>query len=416
MSEDLADRLDLVGALADPRTRAAVASAAAEVGASVHLVGGAVRDLLLGRATHDADLVVEGDGVAFARALAAALGGRVVVHRAFGTAEVDVPEHVLDVATARRERYPEPGALPVVEASGLDDDLARRDFTVNAMAVRLAPGPLGELRDPLGGREDLAAGLLRVLHPASFADDPTRLVRAARYAARLDLRLEPATAELARAAAAAIWTVGGGRLADALELLASEGCAAAALGQLHELGVLEAIAPGLDGGVDTKVRIAKWDDLREHHAPDLPAWRGRLGLAARGLEPPDLDRLLALLSFATRDREAVRAVAMAHGPLPTRGSALAAQLERLPVDGVLAHGVDDPDAVIRYLDDLRKRRVMLDGDALQRELGIAPSPAIGAILAELRRRVLDDEITGTDEARRKQELAAARRLVGFLRA
>jgi hypothetical protein len=109
-------------------------------------------------------------------------------------------------------------------------------------------------------------------------------------------------------------------------------------------------------------------------------------------------------------------VARARGPLPTRGSALAAQLERLPVDGVLAHGVDDPDAVIRYLDDLRKRRVMLDGDALQEELGVTPSPAIGAILAELRRRVLDDEITGSDEARRKQELAAARRLIGFLRA
>ena len=185
---------------------------------------------------------------------------------------------------------------------------------------------------------------------------------------------------------------------------------------MHDLGVLEAIAPGLDGGIDTKVRIAKWDDLREHHAPDLPAWRGRLGLAARALDADDLDALLGRLGLAARDREAMRAVARARGPLPTRGSALAAQLERLPVDGVLAYGVDDPDAVIRYLDDLRKRRVMLDGDALQRELGVAPSPAIGAILAELRRRVLDDEITGDDEARRKQELAAARRLVGFLRA
>src|SRR4051794_7438973 len=151
----------------------AVRAAASE---PVYLVGGAVRDLLLGRGRADIDLVVEGD----AAALAAQLGADVVSHERFATAKVGLAGHEIDIAAARSETYPDPGALPVVEpAAGIEADLARRDFTINAMAVPLREEPW--LIDPYGGGADLEAGLLRVLHERSFADDPTRALRAARY-------------------------------------------------------------------------------------------------------------------------------------------------------------------------------------------------------------------------------------------
>src|SRR6187200_3214815 len=161
----------------------------------VYLVGGAVRDLLLGRGSSDIDLVVVGD----AGKLAARLGAETVEHERFATAKVELDGHEVDIATARTEAYPSPGALPVVEpADSIEADLGRRDFTINAMAVPLSGGD--GLIDPHGGRADLENGLLRVLHARSFEDDPTRAIRAARYAARLGLRLEDETEALLRAA------------------------------------------------------------------------------------------------------------------------------------------------------------------------------------------------------------------------
>ena len=163
-------------------------------GGDAHLVGGAVRDLLLGRERMDVDVVVEGDAIAIARRI----DPDAVVHERFGTASVRLDGLDVDLATARSESYPRPGALPEVRPGTLAEDLARRDFTINAMAVPLAGD--GALHDPHGGALDLSAGVLRVLHDASFADDPTRALRAARYAARLDFTLDPHTEGLLRAA------------------------------------------------------------------------------------------------------------------------------------------------------------------------------------------------------------------------
>jgi tRNA nucleotidyltransferase (CCA-adding enzyme) len=399
----------------DERLRAAIDDAAEATSLPVYLVGGAVRDLLLGRPTLDADLVVEGDGAAFGRALARALGGRLVVHRAFGTAEVFVDDRVLDIATARRERYPYPGALPEVEPASIVEDLERRDFTVNAMALRLAPPPGGELLDPCGGRDDVEAALLRVLHDASFLDDPTRLLRGVRYAARLAFRLEPRTEALARAACTreVVWSVGGTRLRDALALLLGEdaGIVLGALRVLDGLGGLAAVHPGLDTGPATAERLAGWEASRAARpAEPVEPWRARLGIIARGLEPADLDALLEALALSRSDAAAVRAVARARPPLPARPSALADALADLPAEALLAHAVDEPEAVALSLDELRGRRPQLTGDDLQRELGIGPSVTLGAILRELRRRVLDGELTT-----REAELAAARRLLALVR-
>lgn len=165
------------------------------------VVGGCVRDALLGRPTRDLDVMAEGDATALAADCAAAWSARIESFGRFGTSRIVLQGGFkLDIATARAETYPEPGALPVVTAATLEEDLARRDFTVNAMAVLVGPDGLGETLDPFGGESDLKAGVLRVLHPKSFVDDPTRLLRAARYAARLGLKPDPGTRKLMNSA------------------------------------------------------------------------------------------------------------------------------------------------------------------------------------------------------------------------
>ena len=199
--------------------------AAANLGLSLHLVGGSVRDALLGQAPADLDVAYAPDASGqprrrggfqtrppVAAALAQALGGQADPPTPFGTAKLRIGDVSLDLVMARRETYPSPGALPAVQPGALADDLARRDFSINAMAVSLSAGSWGRLADPFDGAGDLQRRTVRVLHPASFRDDPTRLFRAARYAGRLGFRLDPETERLARDGAACIDTVSGDRV------------------------------------------------------------------------------------------------------------------------------------------------------------------------------------------------------------
>jgi tRNA nucleotidyltransferase (CCA-adding enzyme) len=213
-----------------------------------YLVGGAVRDLMLAGEHVDLDLAVEGDARAVARELAQRLGGEAVEHERFGTATVRAGDELaVDLATTRRESYAEPGALPDVEPAGLAEDLGRRDFTINAMAVGLSGGDLGVLHDPYAGRNDLEHGVIRVLHGQSFVDDPTRLLRALRYEARFGFRMDEQTERLAREAAAGegFATVSGPRVRDELLDLLGEPGAPAAVERMHELGLDRALHPSL---------------------------------------------------------------------------------------------------------------------------------------------------------------------------
>lgn len=189
----------------DPSLQARLARLAEEAGRSgarVYAVGGCVRDWLLGRETLDVDLAVEGDPAPLARAALKLWGGEQAAHERFGTACLRLEDGLrVDFARARAESYERPAALPKVRPAGIEDDLRRRDFTVNAMARRLTPQGLGELLDPFGGEADLKARRLRALHPKSFEDDPTRLFRAARYAARFGLEPEKRTLALIEEAA-----------------------------------------------------------------------------------------------------------------------------------------------------------------------------------------------------------------------
>jgi len=333
----------------------------------VYLVGGAVRDLLLGRPRADVDLVVVGD----AAALAERLGGAAVEHERFGTVKVEVEGHEIDIATARSESYPAPGALPVVAPAGdIEADLGRRDFTINAMAVPID----GEERlvDPHGGEADLNEGVLRVLHPRSFEDDPTRAIRAARYAARLGFRLDPDTEELLRRAD--LNTVSADRRRAELERLAGEETACRGYELLSEWGLIEL----REGGLELMRAVGDLFE-REHWARFAPREEVLISAA---LGPPGGEELLASM----------------WPPNPGEGVELAEQ--RDPVELALARAMG-ADWIEHYLTAWRNVTLEIDGNDLI-EAGVPEGPAVGRGLRAARRGRLEGEVWG-----REQELAAA---------
>ncbi len=369
--------------------------------AAAWLVGGAVRDLLLGADSVDLDVAIEGDARETARTLAERLGGSVREHERFGTATVTADGLSVDLAATRSERYPHPGALPEVEPASLDEDLARRDFSVNAMAAALDPARLGELRDPHGGRADLDAGVIRILHPDSFLDDPTRLLRAVRYAARLGFALDPETEQRAREAieAGALATVSGPRIRDELLDLLAESAVAAALEQMRELGLDVALSPLLGEARPDDVAAAAAAARSTGAKPELAA------LAA--LVAPDPARLTPFvesLSLRAEDRDAVLHAARKG---PQLVPALAAELPDSAIHALLHCELPETfalalalgarrDPIERYQQSLGPTKLAITGDDL-RAAGIPESPAIGRALAETLRRKLDGQVDGRDD-------------------
>jgi tRNA nucleotidyltransferase (CCA-adding enzyme) len=402
----IADRLAAL-----PRLRPVLdAVAAVREGERVYLVGGTVRDILLDEPGFDVDLAVEGDGVRFAEALARQIGGRVRSHDAFGTAVVEHGDaERVDVVTARRERYEAPASLPVVEPGTIDDDLARRDFTINAMAASLDPEDLGRLVDPFHGLADLEARTIRVLHDGSFVDDPTRIFRAIRYASRYGFELDAHTQELARDAidAGLVARLTPARLRDELVLLLDEPRAPASLRGLGVLGPDSRRA----AHEEAAALFERLEALRDEYRLPIPSWR--LGLAALTREGSE-DLLPSIEALALRRQDA-RAVAAAVDAGPrlaeesyeTRTPAeVVALVEPYPEDApLMALALADTPALREYFERLRDVRLEVDGTDLA-GLGLEESPRVGEVLAELRRRKLNGELDGRDS-----ELAAARELI-----
>ncbi|MBA2793314.1 MAG: CCA tRNA nucleotidyltransferase [Thermoleophilaceae bacterium] len=365
----------------------------------VYLVGGAVRDLLVGQPSFDLDLAVEGDAREVAARLSERLGGEAVDHDRFGTATVRAQSFVADLATTRRERYPHPGTLPEVEPAGLHEDLHRRDFTVNAMAIALAEPERGVLVDPLSGREDLDAGVVRVLHPLSFLDDPTRLLRALRYEARLGFALDPDTERLVREAADAgvFATVSGARVRDELMDLLGEPEAPAAVARMRGLGVAAALDPLLDADPDRVAGAA----LGSTDTGADPALAALAALCCAA--PGDLEHFLAGLSLPAGQREAVLRAAHRGPSLATelkrdlRRSELHALLSGEPPEALaLALGLGAPgEPVLHFVSELSHIRLDIDGGDLV-AAGLSPSPAVGRALEETLRRKLDGQVGGRE--------------------
>jgi tRNA nucleotidyltransferase (CCA-adding enzyme) len=343
-----------------------LADVAAAAPDPVYLVGGAVRDLLLGRGRADIDLVVEGDPAA----LAGALGAEPLAeHSRFGTLKMELDGHEVDIAAARRESYVRPGALPTVEPGApIRTDLARRDFTVNAMAVPLAEPR--ELLDPYDGQVDLEAGVLRVIHTASFVDDPTRAIRAARYAARFGFGIEPETRELLQA--------------TDLETITVERRA----GELRKLAEEESAVRGLE-------LLAGWGLIR-------PREGGESFALAR-----DVNRLMAAPPWSTEADRAGAILAAALGPW-AGGDTLAKARPSRPSEGVrLARGHDSIELVLaraagaEWLDDwLVWRDVSLSISGADLTAAGITGPAVGRGLEAALAAKLDGEAeTRADELR-----------------
>ena len=398
------------------RTLTDAVSSLGDRAAGVYLVGGTVRDILLGEESFDIDIAVDGDAIELARSLAATLEGRVTPHQRFGTAVVLYGEHErVDVVTTRTEFYDAPGALPTVERAGLREDLFRRDFTINAMAVSLQPSDFGRLVDPFGGRSDLAAGLLRVLHNLSFIDDPTRIFRAIRYEARYGLRLDEHSARLARACIemGLVGDLSSARLRDELQALLDDPAAAGGILRLGELAADRAIHSHLRADAEAAKLFERALEVRDELDADVPAWRIGLAVLGRDLTSDEAYDWLARLKVRSRDVDRIAGAITVSPRILDRlqGDALKpAEIVALadpfaPDAPLLALARKDVPELRDYFTRLRDVRIEIGGAELA-TLGLSESPRVGEVLAELRRRKLNGELDG-----RESELQAARELI-----
>lgn len=380
-----------------------IAAVSRDSGMPAFLVGGFVRDLLLAREDRDLDVVVEGDGIAFAHRLAAAVAGRVKVHGTFLTATVvDRQGFPIDVATARREVYRAPAALPEVAASTLKEDLFRRDITINALALRLGPEPGYELIDDFGGLSDLAAKSVRVLHADSFRDDPTRILRAVRLEQRLGFRIAPETLALIHEAlaAGAFDHLSGSRLKAELAKLLGDPVALSGIARLAELGVLRAIDPRLAVDEATAERLHR---LLE---PAVATWRLVLMALVAGWEERDLARFADRLLLAGEERRlltgfpprlAAARVVLSSAPAPHQAAEALASLAGEELLLLAAEADEVVRAwVRRYLEELRPLTLGVQGADLV-AAGIPPGPRIGEALRATRAARLDGRIAADDE-------------------
>lgn len=398
-----ADLLDLVRH-ASEETR--------ELGFSLYLVGGFVRDLLLNQPNLDLDLVVEGDAIQLAERLAKRFGGRVHGHSRFGTAKwmlessathPEVPrseaERVthLDFTTARTEFYAHPSALPEVERSSIKQDLRRRDFTINTLAICLDPDRYGQLLDPFGGEADLRDGVIRVLHHLSFVEDPTRILRAVRFEQRFGFKIEARTAELLNDALDMLSRVSGGRIRHELSLIFQETQPEKAMARLNELGVLKAIYPAL---MFKPWHADKFISAREGGKPTPLIY---FGLVAYQWSAKDADEFAARMRFSNAEAETLKQIVALREETK---SLTAARLQPSAIHRMLSGYSDealvvasmaaDEERVCERIHAFRTRwrdiAPELTGNDLKR-LGISPGPTYRDILSRLQDARLDGQVS-----------------------
>lgn len=406
---------------------------AREMGYSLYLVGGFVRDLLLGKAHLDLDIVVEGDAIALARGLSEVAGGRVHSHSRFGTARLifdDKDESVpsIDFTTARREFYEYSTALPQVERSSIKQDLYRRDFTINTMAISLNEDTFGQLLDFYGGERDLRQGLIRVLHNLSFIEDPIRMLRAVRLEQRLGFRLEEMTEDLISDALEWLDRVGGERIRQELDAVFQEDEPANPLRRLSELGVLKQISPLLAWETWLEDRVGGYPGAATH-------WYGR---PSGPQSMPDSRRptlamtYLALLSIRAGEEGIQSLAERLRLPKDETRFLMDAQLLNSLLPSLAEPGLPrsslyrllaphpDPVIFVWWLaseDDLVRQRLelyhtelssvtpLIDGDEL-RKMGLPPGPRYAEILGALRDARLDGRVATLDD-----EKAEVQRLI-----
>ncbi len=376
---------------------------AEEEGRTLYLVGGALRDVVLERGQVDIDLVGEGPMVSLAEKAASVLGGRWVEHRAFGTVTVEGKGFRLDLAMARAERYARPGALPKVRPASIAEDLARRDFTINAMALALCGRQRGQLLDPFGGMEDIAGQRVRVLHDRSFIDDATRILRAVRYETRFSFRIEEKTLALLKRDLGYLGTISGARLRHELLHLLAEDEPEKGLLRCQELGVPAAIHKALR--FDDELATAFRRTRHAGRAPTQPEFS--LGLLGTPLSPADAGAVALRLALSKRQRLALEGVADLAHLLPwlsradARPSQVVERLEPYPLSAIEAWALVASESAAgaklgHYLGEWRYVKPSLDGRALER-LGMVRGPGMGDVLRLLKAARLDGQVSSRQE-------------------
>jgi tRNA nucleotidyltransferase (CCA-adding enzyme) len=385
-----------------------ISTQAEALGQSLYLVGGVVRDLLLGCHSFDVDLVVEGDAIALAQQVTGTSSAKMILHPRFGTAKLSLGDFVIDLASARNETYARPGALPTVTPGTIKDDIFRRDFSINAMAISLVPSNYGELIDPYRGKEDLEHRLIRILHPRSFTDDATRILRAIRYEQRLGFELEPQTAQLLERDIDMLDTISGDRIRHELELILREKCPEHVLIRLRRLGALKRLSLPLDSDEWIAEKFSKARRLNSS-AQMVPLY---FCLLACSLSQQENEQFLRRVSMPRRLAQALRDTLhlKARLPLLDRPSMKRSEVYHLLRDydplAIQANAIASESST-RYhhlrlfLNELRYVKTHLSGEDLAK-LGIPSGPEVGEILGKLLEARLDGE---TKTKKEEQKLA-----------
>jgi len=395
-----------------------VADKAFALGYSSYLAGGAVRDILLKQPLADLDIVVEGDAIGLARALARSLGGKVTAHQSFLTATWERPAltpelSTVDLATARSELYAEPAALPTVRPAAIEVDLRRRDFTINAMAIRLDIDRWGELIDPHGGEGDVRGHQIRGLHKESFIEDPTRMYRAVRYEKRLDFSISDETLALVAGALQAVEALSGERIRHELDRVIDEPRFRDMLARLQELDLLPVVHRALRWDESAIERLGRAPSRDELGLEDFSERNLRWLLWLAGAGPTDLEEIAARLSFDGALALQLRVVTQLRAELDELGalrpSELTARLDGLPPLAVYAVALLCSDArvkgaLLQYLREWRKMGPTITGNDLK-AAGLPPGPKFARILSRLRAAWIDGEISSrADEARLLEDM------------
>jgi tRNA nucleotidyltransferase (CCA-adding enzyme) len=390
----------------------------------LYLVGGVVRDILLGRHVNDFDMVVEGNSAEFAEYIVRKFGGKILIHSKFGTAtwipnestfkRLHVPAFqgptsalTFDLVSARSETYEYPGALPTVKPAKIDDDLRRRDFTINAIALRLDADYFGDLYDPMRGELDLAAGLIRALHDKSFVDDPTRMFRAVRYVGRYGFEIAPETLHVMNNEAHDVLSqLSGERVRHEIDLIFEEADPIPMLERLKALNLLKTVHPALQTATARTLaayRAKPGEEFGEFIIPELLSFKQTLGwiLYLLNLTEHDVEAVSRRLVFPTLLIRAARGASILYRNSSAfkdwPPSEWTFYLDELPALAVYAVWlVTSQPALREYLMTWRQIKPYTTGYTLQQR-GLPPSPKFREILTRLRAAWLDGEVKTEEE-------------------
>ncbi len=373
---------------------------AASQGQNLYLVGGVVRDLLLGKANFDLDLVIEGDAINLAQQLYQPRVMKLATHPHFGTAKLQWDRWSVDLTTARSETYPQPGVLPRVKPSSIESDLFRRDFTINAMAISLNPDHYGELVDLYHSRDDIEHKLIRILHKKSFIDDATRIWRALRYEQRLDFQLEAETRNLLQRDITMLETISGDRIRYELECIFKESLPEKVLRRAEELNILARLQPSLrgDGWLTEKFQKA-----RQISSPDLPSIALYLSLWFYHLNSAEIEGLIYYLRLSKRVAQPISDTIKLNARLDSlsdpklKPSRVYQLLHGYSPVAITANWLASESAAPHhhlklFLDKVRYVKPALSGSDLLK-MGITPGPEMKEIMDRLHEARLDSKIS-----------------------